>query len=98
MHSPPAEHQRDADAEPAPSTEPKNAALAVALNCLVPGLGLAYLGRWWMALANLLVGSALVFGPYFAHDPTIIEHIHWVVMVVVVGSGALAHGVAKSPS
>ena len=49
-----------------------------------------------LMLVNFLVVQALVIGCYVANDPTIMEHIHWVFLVVIVGSGALAHGVAKS--
>jgi hypothetical protein len=96
MQSTPAEHQPDADAATSPEARTKNVLLAVALNCLVPGLGLAYLGRWWMAFVNFLIVQAIVIGPIVAKESTIIEHIHWVLMVAIVGSGALAHGVATA--
>ena len=97
MVSPLAHRHRDSSARHS-STRSGKIALAVALNCLLPGLGLAYLGKWWLAMANFLTVQLVVVGCLVVGEPTIVEHIHWVLMIVIVGSGALAHAVAKSPS
>jgi hypothetical protein len=95
MHDKSKESDGDVTSRHPVPTRPKTA-LAVALNCLVPGSGLAYLGRWSLAIANFVIVLVVVVGCFVANDPTLMEHIHWVLMVLVVGSGALAHGVAKS--
>ncbi len=93
MNSPTAD--RDAVSTPAPHTRQKNPIVATLLN-LCPGLGLAYLGRWGFAITNVLIAVAVFAGCYLLDDPTISEHIHWVWMVLLVGSAAAAHGLAKS--
>ena len=80
----------------AENTRHKFVWLAVVLNCLLPGLGLAYLGRWTWALANFLIVQLIVVGCMY--EPTIVEHIHWVLLVLMVGSGSLAHRVALTES
>lgn len=88
-------------ANSAQPTKHKSVWLAVVLNCLLPGLGLAYLGRWTWALVNFLLVQLLVVGCVWIggkYEPSIVEHIHWVVMVLMVGSGSLAHRFALAQS
>ena len=90
-------HTKQHDSEPAGRSHGM-VILATILSFFVPGLGLALLGRWSMAAANIILATTVVAGCWFGQNPTIIEHIHWVVFVVMIGSAAIAHGVATSPS
>ena len=72
--------------------------LATILNGLVPGLGLAYLGRWAFAAANFIIATTVLVGCFVGQNPTIMEHIHWVFLILIVGSAGIAHGMANSPS
>ncbi len=67
---------------------------AVAMNVLLPGLGLAYLGKWRFAAANFIVVTLIVAVCFLIPEPTIVEHIHWVFLILLVGSGAVAHALA----
>lgn len=81
----------------ADDTRPKkNTILATVLNTVLPGAGFAYLGRWKWALINFLIVQAIIVGCImFPPDPKIVEHILWLVLVLGVGSGSLAHTAAR---
>ena len=72
----------------------KNVVLATVLKAILPGVGLAYLGKWKWAVVNFVIAQAVVVGAIYA-DEKLVEHIHWVVLVLVVGSGSIAHTAAK---
>ena len=74
----------------------KNTSLATILNFFIPGLGLAYLGRTSLAVGNFLAVAVVLVACFVLNDPAITEHIHWVFMVLMVGSAGVAHGVARS--
>lgn len=77
------------------AVRPRNKLLAVAINCIVPGLGLAYLGHWRWAAINFFVVLTVLLACVWWSEPILMEHIHWVMMVLVVGSGSVARSVAE---
>lgn len=74
---------------------PKNAWVAAALSFILPGAGLAYLSKWGAAAINLLVAIILPAITLLAAPPEVTEHIHYLYLVIAVGSGAWAHAMAK---
>ncbi len=69
--------------------------LAFALN-LIPGVGLAYLGRWGWAALNFVVVQAVLVGAFLLEPiPDIREHFHWLMLVLAALSAGLAHRVAE---
>ena len=70
---------------------------AGALNFLVPGLGLLYLGFKKGALINFaLVSMAMLIGTIGIGDPQIMEHVHYLFLSLAALSAGYAHGVATS--
>jgi hypothetical protein len=69
--------------------------LAFLLSFVLPGAGLAYLGNWRLGAVNLVV--AILFPLFVATtmSDVIVEHIHYVFLVIAVGSGAFAHAKAS---
>lgn len=78
-----------------PRAEKKTAWTAMMLNAFFPGLGLLYLGHRKFAFWNAFVGYTLLVTLLIWNEPKIMEHIHWFVMVVVVGSMSLARAFAR---
>jgi hypothetical protein len=72
----------------------KKSTVAAALNFVIPGAGLWYLGRKFWAFANLLGAMALVPGITAAGQFG--EQIHYVMLAVAAGSAGLAHAVAST--
>ncbi len=70
----------------------KKSTIAAALNFLIPGAGLWYLGKTLLAVANLLAATALVVG--ITGVGGLSEQIHYVILGVAAGSAGLAHAVA----
>lgn len=89
-------HKSSTMAQPDSTRRRKHGWLAVGLNCILPGAGLAYLGLWRRAIINFGVIQLIVVCSFAIGDPKIIEHIHWVLMAVIVWSGAIAHQAAKA--
>ncbi len=98
MPGPPTETNSQLTPGPAVHTGRGKRWLAVGLNVLLPGLGLLYLARWRWALANFLVVQGIVAACFLVAEPTILEHIHWVFLILMVGSGAVAHALTKGPA
>lgn len=73
----------------------KNIVLATVLNAVLPGAGFAYLRRWKWAIINFVVVQTIIVGAVLTNEPTMVEHIHWIVLVLAVGSGSLAHTAAR---
>jgi hypothetical protein len=68
----------------------KSTKTAVALNFLIPGAGLWYLGLHWMALANFLVALTFPLIGLFWWS----EHVHYLFLAIAAGSAGLAHAAA----
>lgn len=78
-------------------TRERRALIAGALSFVVPGLGLAYLGRVRSAWANFLIATGVlstVIG--LASDASIVEHIHYLILAIAALSSGYAHGVART--
>lgn len=73
----------------------RNAWFAAALSFILPGAGLAYLGKWGAAAINLLVAIILPAISLLAAPPEVTDHIHYLYLVIAVGSGAWGHAAAK---
>ena len=73
----------------------KRAVVTVVLNCIIPGMGLWYLGKPWWGLLNLLVvivvGGVLLF---VLPNEITTEYFHYFVLAYSAGSGRLAHNFA----
>lgn len=68
--------------------------IAAALNFVVPGAGLLYLGRRWPAAANFAVAVLIVVGLLLAAPQFFHESMHYVVLAIAAGSAGCAHAVA----
>lgn len=75
--------------------EKKTAWTAIMLNAIFPGVGLLYLGHRKHAFWNALIAYTLLLGLVIWSEPKIMEHIHWFIMIVVVGSVSLARAFAR---
>lgn len=93
--SSPISHGPDGVVDQSQQKPRKNTVLATVLNAALPGVGFAYLGRWKWAIINFVVVQAIIVGAVYANEPAVVEHIHWIILVLAVGSGSLAHTAAK---
>ncbi|MHC4874849.1 MAG: hypothetical protein ACYTGL_00035 [Planctomycetota bacterium] len=71
----------------------KNSTIAAAMNFLIPGAGLWYVGKPLLAAVNLLAATVLVVG--ITGTGGLSEQIHYVILAVAAGSAGLAHAVAS---
>ena len=73
----------------------KRPRLALFLSLILPGAGLAYLGRWRAALANFLLVHAVLFSIVFGFaESNLMEHIHYVFLGLAGASAGYAHAQA----
>jgi hypothetical protein len=64
-------------------------------NFLLPGAGMCLLGKWWLAVLNILLASlSLVVA--FTWGGVLVEEMHYVWLVIASGSAGWAHAVAKN--
>ena len=66
---------------------------AILFNCLFPGMGFIYLGKWKLGCINTFAGLSILVGCLLLNEPKLMEHIHWVILVVIVGSGSWVRSV-----
>lgn len=71
----------------------KKSTIAATLNFGIPGAGFWYLGKRSLAIANLLVATAIVF--LLAGYVPAAERIHYVILAVAAGSAGLAHAIGS---
>ena len=69
-------------------TRCKDKQLATILNGAFPGAGFFYLGLWKYGLINLVLAQGIMLGCFYWGEPRLLEHIHWVILVVMVGSAS----------
>jgi hypothetical protein len=67
------------------------------LNFLLPGAGMGLLGKWKLAVVNVLV-AVVVLVAAVALGGTFADEIHYVWLVVASGSAGWAHAVAVNLS
>jgi len=72
--------------------------LAFVCSLLIPGAGLAYLGRWRAGLVNLCVATAIVAACWLIRPQSSLDYIHYVILVLAAGSAGLAHAWATRMS
>ena len=72
--------------------------LAFVLSAVLPGAGLAYLGKWRGALVNFAVALAIPVLFLLVMPEEITERIHYLILTIAVGSGAWAHAAAAQRS
>lgn len=71
----------------------KKSTIATALNFVIPGSGLWYLGKRSWAVANILVATPVVF--VLASHPLLGERVHYVILAAAAGSAGLAHAIGS---
>ncbi|HUS38908.1 MAG: hypothetical protein WBF93_07210 [Pirellulales bacterium] len=79
----------------AQADSPKNAWVAAALSFILPGAGLTYLGKPGAAAINLLVAIVLTAAALLVAPQEVVDHVHYLYLVIAVGSGAWAHATAN---
>ena len=72
----------------------KNVWIATALSVILPGAGLAYLGKWLAAAINFAIAVALPLLSLAFGSKELVEHIHYVYLGIAAGSGGWAHAAA----
>jgi hypothetical protein len=72
--------------------------IAATLSFILPGAGLWYAGRRGMAIANLVVATLALTACWLAGSGAVIDHIHYVALVIAAASAGLAHAVAMQNS
>lgn len=80
--------------DPVQSPGGKKVVACTIANFIVPGLGLAMLGRWGLGLVNFALANVVLGGCLKSGEPKLLEHIHWVWFVIAIGSASLAHSLA----
>jgi hypothetical protein len=74
----------------------KSPARAFLLSFVIPGLGLAYLGKRRSAALNFLVAVFVPVATYLLWPDTSLDFMHYVVLAIAAGSAGLAHAVGLS--
>lgn len=69
--------------------------VAFVCSLLVPGAGLAYLGKWLAGAVNLGVATAIVAVFLLAQPEKSLDYIHYVILLLAAGSAGLAHAWAS---
>jgi hypothetical protein len=72
--------------------------IAAILSFVLPGAGLWYVGRRALAIANLVVATLALTACWLAGSGAVIDHIHYVALVIAAASAGLAHAVAMQHS
>jgi hypothetical protein len=70
--------------------------LAFVFSLLIPGAGLAYLGKWKWALLNFVLVQVPILLIVLKPIPSLNEHIHYILLALAAGSAGVAHAVAQS--
>ena len=74
----------------------KSPMLAFTLSFLLPGAGLAYLGKWKWGMLNLAVVLLIGLGCVFVlSDEALEQYVRYIAIGCAAGSGGLAQGLAK---
>jgi hypothetical protein len=64
--------------------------LAFVFSLLIPGAGLAYLGKWKWALLNFVLVQVPILLIVLKPIPSLSEHIHYILLALAAGSAGVA--------
>ena len=69
--------------------------VAFLLSLLLPGSGLAYLGKWLWAILNFAIVQAVLLSVVlWGSDKPMLEHFHYIMLGLAAGSAGIAHALA----
>jgi hypothetical protein len=68
--------------------------LAFLFSLIIPGAGLAYLGKWKSAALNFVLVQAVILVVLLKPVQQLSEHFHYIVLALHAASAGVAHAVA----
>jgi len=67
---------------------------AFVLSFVLPGAGLAYLGKWSWAVVNFCIATVVLMVVMFVQSETAFDYLHYLILIIAAGSGGWAHACA----